>query len=260
MSTLGGSLFVRDAIRLDYCVEAAVESLVPVCDEVVVMDCQSTDGTLDLLHAIADRHTNVRVVPDSPWEVADHYIRLAMLANAAREHLRTRWHFMLQADEVLHEVSYPMIRKAVRADGWNKTAFKVRRFNLWGTPDRYIRLDSLHKPCSDEPTRLGRQDVPAIGDGESLIENRGPALDLLNHVTIFHYGFVRHGHALIDKVIEMQTWFHGPHSTPDERVVKMKDEGTGFVPTAIIPELDLAPIPLPHPVAALAWLSSHQPV
>lgn len=256
--TLGGSLFVHDAIRLDYCVEAAIESLVPLCDRVVAMDCQSTDGTLDLLHAIADRHPNVQVVPNSPWEVADHYIRLAMLANAAREQLKTRWHFMIQADEVLHECSYGAIREMVAADGHGKLAFRVRRFNLWGTPDHYVRLDSLHKPCSDEPTRLGRQDVPAIGDGESLIENRGAARELIEHVTLFHYGFVRHGHVLIDKVIEMESWFHGPHGTPDARVVAMREAGTGFAPAEIIPEQDLLPIPIAHPKAAEAWLASHR--
>lgn len=254
--TLGGSLFVRDAIRLDYCIEAAIESLVPVCDDVVVMDCQSTDGTLDLLRTMAARHSNVRVIENSPWEVACGYVRLAILANNAREFLKTRWHFMLQADEVLHESSYPVIREAVMNDGWGLPTFKVRRLNLWRDPDHHVSFSSTLKPCSDEPTRLGQIDVPAVGDAESLIDYQGSHRDLLHRITIFHYGFVRHG--LIEKVIDMQSWFHGPGSTPDARVVKMRDEGTGFIPQAIIPDSELVPIPLPHPEAARAWVEAHR--
>lgn len=253
--TLGGSIFVRDAIRLDYCVEAAIESLVPVCDQIVVMDCQSTDGTLELLRRIAVQHHNVKIVDGQPWEVGTHYDRLVIHANAARERLSTRWHFMLQADEVLHEVSYPAIRDAVANDGWGHGTFKVRRINLYGDPGRYVRFTSGMKPCSDEPTRLGLSDVPAIGDAESLVEANGTCRLLLGHVTIFHYGFVRRGAALIDKTIEMQSWFHGPHGTPDARVVAMKNAGTGFVPSAIMPDSELAPIPIRHPVAARSWLA-----
>lgn len=252
--TLGGSLFVRDAIRLDYCVEAAIESLVPVCDDVVVMDCQSQDDTLDLLQAVAERHRNVRIIKDSPWEVAAGYVRLALLANAAREQLRTDWHFMLQADEVLHEASYEAIREAVREDGWGHGTFKVRRLNLWADPGYCVAGGSKLKPCSDEPTRLGKQDVPAVGDGESLIEYRDGA-SLVDRVTIFHYGFIRHG--LIEKVIDMQSWFHGPGSTPDERVTRMRDTGGEFRPFDIIPESELVPIPIGHPAVAAGWLATH---
>ena len=47
--TLGGSLFVRNAIQYDYCVEEAIESLAACCDEVFVLDCQSDDGTTEKL-------------------------------------------------------------------------------------------------------------------------------------------------------------------------------------------------------------------
>jgi glycosyltransferase involved in cell wall biosynthesis len=253
--TLGGSLFVRDAVRLDYCLEAAIESLVGVCDEVVVMDCQSTDGTAAILRKAAAKWSNVTILWNSPWEVASGYVRLALLANAAREALKTDWHFMLQADEVLHESSYPAVLEAVRENGWGRSSFKVRRLNLWAEPGLCVRGDSKLKPCSDEPTRLGHQNIPAVGDGESLIDYRGPTYDLVDRVTIFHYGFLRRG--LIDKVIEMESWFHGPGSTPDERVVAMKEQGGVFVPEAIIPDSELIEIPIDHPAPAKAWVADH---
>jgi len=257
MTGLGGSLFVRDAIRYDYCVEAAIESLVPICDDVVVLDCKSTDGTLDLLRSIEDRHPNVRVFGDVPWaEQSDHYLRLAILANAARELVHARWHFMIQADEVLHESSYASLARLLEADGWGHDTFRVRRINLYGDLDHYIRFDSKLKPCSDEPVRIGRQGVPACGDAESLIEINGDHRTIQD-VTLYHYGYVRHGEALLDKAIDMQSWFFGPRSVVDQRVVKMKADGAGFRPYDIIPETELALL-ISHPAAALDWVRAHR--
>lgn len=258
MRTLGGSLFVRDAVRLDYCVEAAIESLVPICSDIVVLDCHSTDGTLELLLAIAARHSNVRVFGNVPWEQSENYLRLALLANAARELVRADYHFMIQGDEVLHESSYDPIRRAQEHNFWGHETFRVRRLNLYGDLDHYVRIDSTRKPCSDVPTRIGLQAVPAIADAESIAENRGFDDRLVRSVTLFHYGYVRRGDALIDKAMDMQSWFFGPGSTVDERVVKMHREGTGFLPYEIIPPSELAPIPMSHPAAAHRWVEERR--
>jgi hypothetical protein len=258
MKLLGGSIFVRDAIRLDYCLEAAIESLAPVCDEIVALDCESTDGTVDLLLELERRHSHLRVYTGQPWEVGDNYVRLALHANAAREKLDTHWHFMLQADEVLHEASHPIIREAVTADGWGATTFRVRRFNLYGDVDRCVKIDSTMKPCSDMPTRLAMTPYPAVGDAESIIESDGRDMRLLNHITIVHYGFVRAGEALIDKTIEMQGWFHGKEATVDERVLKMRAEGSGFRYRDIIPDDELMTLPVSHPRFAQAWVDRHR--
>jgi hypothetical protein len=257
--TLGGSLFVRDAIRLDYCVEAAIESLVPVCDDIVVLDCQSTDSTLELLREVASRHSGlVRVLGDVPWEQSDHYLRLAILANAARELVRADFHFMIQGDEVLHESSYEPIRRAREHNFWGQATFRVRRLNLYGDLDHFIRLDSQLKPCSDVPTRIALQTVPAIGDAESVVEINGFDDRLVDKVTLFHYSYVRRGESLINKTIEMQSWFFGPGSVPDQRVVRMRDEERDFDPYAIIPPEELAPIPMSHPAAARLWVEEHR--
>lgn len=246
---LAGSLFVHDALRLDYCLQAAIESLILVCDEVIVLDCGSTDGTAGLLRHLEHRFEKLTVA-SSPWEAAADYSRLAILANRAREMVTYRWHLMLQADEVLHEASYPILRELVELDGWGHRAFEVRRLNLWRDPAHHIAFNSTMKPCGDAPIRIGHQVIPAVGDAESL---RGPASDaLLDQVVIFHYGYLRRG--LLEKAIEMQSWFW-PDTGPDERLVRMRDAGGGFKPEDLIPDSELREIPMPHPVAAAQWLA-----
>jgi hypothetical protein len=43
--TLGGLVCIRNGFRLGYCFVEAVQSLLPICDEVVICDCDSDDGT-----------------------------------------------------------------------------------------------------------------------------------------------------------------------------------------------------------------------
>ena len=65
MKSLGGSLFVRNAIKYDYCIEEAVLSLVPICDEITIGDAGSDDGTLDVLRKLESDHNNIKVIE---WE------------------------------------------------------------------------------------------------------------------------------------------------------------------------------------------------
>ena len=52
MVKVSGFTIVRNAIKLDFPVEASIRSLLPVCDEVVVNVGRSEDGTLELVRAI----------------------------------------------------------------------------------------------------------------------------------------------------------------------------------------------------------------
>lgn len=249
---LTGTLTTHDVLRYDYCFREAIASLVPVCDEVVVLDAGSTDGTLQALRQIAAAEPRVRVVEGQDWECAPDYRRLDVLANRARQHVTTPWRLMLDADEVVHEASYPAIRAAVEADGWGHEAFKVRRLNLYGDLRHHVRYDCPHKPCDDSPTRLGKVHLEAFQGAESLQNPTGGTL--INRAWIFHYGFVRDPAVMVDKVIDMQRWFDGPSGTPDARVVAMKDEGVPFDWRRVMTDADLAVVDMPHPSAARPWM------
>jgi hypothetical protein len=54
MVKVSGFTIVRNAIKLDFPVEASIRSILPVCDEVVVNVGRSEDATLELVRSIAD--------------------------------------------------------------------------------------------------------------------------------------------------------------------------------------------------------------
>ena len=141
--TLGGSLFVRNAIKFGYCAIEALESLYALCDQVSVLECGSDDGTQELLRSWAaskrDPAKKLIMNYDHPWAVGKEWHRLAILANVARSYLTTDWHFMLQADEVLHESSFPEIRRLIEC---GPVAHFCRRLNLYRSPDTHSLYDS----------------------------------------------------------------------------------------------------------------------
>ncbi len=247
--TLGGSLFVRNAIKFGYCVTEALDSLYALCDQVSVLECGSEDGTQDLIRSWAASKTDpakrILATYDHVWEVGKNYDRLAILADVARAQLSTDWHFMLQADEVLHESAIPVIRSLIERP---VNGYFCRRLNLFRSPDVHVRLDSNKKPCGDVVCRLARTPFKVVGDAESIGVEHGRDEKHIDQMVIFHYGYVREGAKHIAKAIDMQSWFFGPHSTPDQRIVKMRDEDNKFHAEVYFSPEDVTPIPIPHPV------------
>lgn len=254
MPTLGGSIFTHNVMQFDYCFRESIACLAELCDSVVVLDAESNDGTLDELRKIAAADPKIKLVEGAVWDCAPKHERLRVLANQAMSHLQTDWHFMLQADEVIHEASFPAIRQLTLQP--KNRSFAVRRFNLYGDFDHYVGLKSAAKPCNDEPIRLAHTGIPAMGDAESL-DMQQCSWEHIDKIQIFHYGLVRKSEALIDKILEMQAWFHGPgHADP--RVVEMKAQGSGWQPFKIIAKTELERLTTTHPKYMVDWINERK--
>lgn len=259
MLTLGGSLFVHNGIAFDYCFREAIASLCGVCDEVVALDASSDDGTAEAMQALTGQFANLKVITGAEWNCAPDNRRLSILANKAISHLTADWHFMLQADEVLHERSYPFIRKAIESQYHD--SFMVRRFNLFGDANHCFRLDlpQDRKPCSDSVIRLARREYKTYSDAESL-HVKQCAFDpvgQLDNIAIVHYGMVRDDARLIDKSVDMQGWFYGRGGVPDPRIVAMREDRR-FAWEKLHSTDELMPLPISHPECARQWSADRQ--
>jgi len=265
---LGGSMFIRNGIRYDYCFREALASLCAVCDEVVILDAGSDDGTIDVLKEIAANTVNLTLYTGATWECERPGYpgkdRLAVLANQAKDLLSPacNWHFMLQADEVIHEDSFPAIRKIVEEDDPAMLAVAVRRLNLYGDMNHHVRLGDMPagfgKPCNDAPIRLARRQYVALGDAESLggvPSHSDFNFDYVDRIITFHYGYVRNPIVEVNKVLDMQGWFG---CGQDERIKRMKAESKPYDPFEIMPRECHEELRITHPSFSRQWVSQRE--
>ncbi|MDE0871467.1 MAG: glycosyltransferase family 2 protein [Flavobacteriales bacterium] len=114
---VSGFTFIRNAITFDYPIVEAIQSILPLCDEVVVAVGNSDDDTLALIHSIDSNQ--IRII-ETVW---DDTLREGgrVLADETDKALagvvdNCDWCIYIQGDEVLHEDGYAEIRQAMQGN------------------------------------------------------------------------------------------------------------------------------------------------
>lgn len=244
--TLGGTIFIRNALKFDYCFIEAIECLKHFCDKVVVVFIHGDDDTY---HEIIEKIYNPRNVqiiklPSDEWGKHGEKERLSYFTNVAIEVLNTDYNFNLQADEIVHEKSYLAIRKAIETT--NHEAFMVSRINLWRSPYTYLNVPQNRLPCSTQIIRLAKTKYRSIDDAESL--DAQCVMDFVDDIRIYHMGYVRKREVMKAKVINMQRDVFG--MIPDEKL----NGNDLFDPDLWFdPQKDLAIINEPLPLIIQDW-------
>ena len=241
MPRVSGFTIVRNALKLDFPVEASIRSILPVCDEVVVNVGRSEDGTLELVRSIAD--PKIRII-ETEWDMARRNTVLGHETLRAMRACAHPWGLYIQADEVLHERGAEALVAAVRRhDGDPRVeGLLVRYLHFYGGFDtiathrrwyrrevRAVRLD----PALDIRPYQGAQGF-RVGPGHRRIRAR------LTDAEMFHYGWARPAQALREKRELGKTMY--PWRNADERLPLL-----AWVP-------GLRPFRGSHPAVARAWI------
>ena len=130
---ISGFTYIRNGFTYDYPFLESIQSILSICDELVVAVGDSTDGTREAIVNLGS--DKVRIV-DTVW---DENLReggqiFAQQANAALDAITGRWGFHLQADEIVHENDLEKIRQTIQKhDNDEKVeGFLFRFLNFWG--------------------------------------------------------------------------------------------------------------------------------
>lgn len=243
---ISGYICVRNAIDLDYCVREAALSLIPVVDELVLCDGESTDGTRDIISGLAALDSRVRVIT-YPWPNPERDIHFWVnWLNFARLQLAYDTQLELDADEILDPASHNQIR-ALRSCG--KSAL-FRRLNFWKD---HKHLAPHNRVCGEMVARLGPtslycpsdEPIPAQSPNLRTFADEYPAL------RIFHYGFLRKPDSFLRKSAVVQKAFFG---SVDERIARASEGGKHWVEYDYFNGEPLRPFNEQHPEVARAWL------
>jgi hypothetical protein len=244
-TTLAGIVFVRNGDRLDFCWELAVKSLLPICDQVVVCDSDSDDGSRDRM---ADwwRTERKLVLCNKPWDAQYGGDFVAQYVNFARSHTHCLWTFCLDADELLHEDSYNEVLNAVH----DLKPLRCQRLNFWKDAQHLIPAGHC---IGHEVVRLGEKgdwmptDFPAK-ESEPIRNKAVPST-----VKIMHYGFLRKREAFFAKNREMSRLYIGQ---VDARIDGAEKEGGNWMMASCMPDWknNLVEFTGTHPPLVHQWL------
>jgi glycosyltransferase involved in cell wall biosynthesis len=237
-------MFIIDGLKWDYPFEESILSMKEHCDEIVVVDAGSKDGTAQVLKKLEDAKTKVIYLDRAEWEEQKGWQKLNYFSNKAIAELTTEWNFMQQSDEILHQNCYKAVRDAI--DSGKANGYSCARFNLWASPYKMLNVVGNRNPCSTKVVRLAKSQYMTYGDAESIACD-DVSNDYTNQIRLYHMGFVRSKEVHAEKIRNMQANVF--QVTPDAKL----DGMTTFAPYKWFSEDDLIPIPEPLPRIIQDW-------
>lgn len=106
---ISGFMIVKDVLKQGYPFVEAIASALPICDEFLVSDGYSTDGTYEVLQKIAAANPKVKV-HQLQWPTRKDVTVLSEVTNEVRSKCRYKYILSIQANEIIHEQSAPLIK------------------------------------------------------------------------------------------------------------------------------------------------------
>ncbi|MEY3983627.1 MAG: hypothetical protein RL160_1186 [Bacteroidota bacterium] len=220
---VSGFTIARNVVQGDYPLREAVESILPLVDELVIAVGQSEDQTLEYVRSFPS--PKIRII-ETVW---DDRLRkggavLAVETNKALDACNPNadWCVYIQADECLHEADHPAIKTAmhkyvhdIRVEG---LLFDYNHF--YGSYDYLADSRRWYR----HEVRIIRRN-PAIRsymDAQGFRKNGKEKLRVVHSGgTVYHYGWVKHPEAQTQKLVQSSRFWHA-----DDFVQEIADAGS----------------------------------
>jgi glycosyltransferase involved in cell wall biosynthesis len=124
-------MIVKDVLSQEYPFVEAIAQALPICDEFLISDGYSTDGTYEVLAEVSTLNPKIKVYRDR-WPPLDSLSVLRDVTNILRKRCTGRYIFYVQANEVVHEQSAMVIKEL--PEMWpNVMFFSLPYIQLVGT-------------------------------------------------------------------------------------------------------------------------------
>ena len=191
---ISGFTFIRNGLKLDYPFIEAITSILPICDELIVVVGDSEDETRDAILALNE--PKIKIV-DTVW---DETMReggrvLAQQTDIAMQHITGDWGFYIQGDEVIHEKYLETVKQAMLANlnNDNVQGLLFRYQHFYGSYDYVGHSRKWYR----REIRVIRNNigVSSYRDAQGFrIENKKLKVKLID-AEMYHYGWVRNPRA-----------------------------------------------------------------
>ncbi len=205
---LFGFTLLRNGVKYDYCFKESLRSLSAITKNITIALGNSEDTT----EAELTEFTNLVIVP-TIWDEAIRKsgLILSLQTNIALNTLRNEtrnlgnaWGFYLQADEVLHEEDYELIKKDIEfadKNGYDAVAF---RYNHFWLHHNQIAVGKKWYPLEVRAIKL-KSEIQSEKDAQGF---SGINKIYESDAFIYHYGHVRQKEKYILKKEEFHKLYH----------------------------------------------------
>lgn len=214
---VAGFTFIRNAVKNDYPVVEAINSILPICDEFVVALGKCDDGTQQLIESIGS--PKIKIVP-TVWDETKREggVVLAEETNKAFAAISpdADWAFYIQGDECVHEKYLPLIKKEME-DNLNDLRIEGLLFkylHFYGSYDYY----SYSRRWYRREVRIVRNNkvISSYRDAQGFrIDGRKLNVKLID-AYIYHYGWVKKPEGIIKKLHSFTQFYIGDKWDPKE--------------------------------------------
>jgi len=139
--TLSGYSTTYNCVDQNYPFVESITSLLDVCDEVVVVDGGSTDGTWDVLTAMAEENPKLKIKQvERDWSHPRHSVFDGMQKAAARDLCTGDFCWQQDVDEIIHQNDYQKIRNLLTSTPKSVNLICLPVTEFWGSKGK-IRID-----------------------------------------------------------------------------------------------------------------------
>lgn len=187
-----GFTIIRNAIINDYPIKEAIESILPVVDEMLVSVGESEDATEQLIHSIGS--PKIKIIR-SVWDISRRKGGevLAIETDKAFQQIKrdTDWCFYIQGDEVVHEKYHTVIRETA-LQYKDDTRVEGLLFNYEHFYGTYDYVGDSRRWYAHE-VRIIRNDkrISAYRDAQGFRKEGNKLLVKPVNAYIYHYGWVK---------------------------------------------------------------------
>lgn len=205
-----GFTFIRNAVKFDFPIVEAIDSVLPLCDHFVVAVGNSEDQTREIIENISPGKISII---DTVWDEtinnggAVYAIETDKAFKAIPEEYD--WCFYIQGDEVVHEKYLPVIKQALKdnLDNKNVEGLLFRYKHFYGTFD-YIG-DSRKWYRNEIRAIRNDKSIHSYRDAQGFRKN-GKKLNVMPvDAEIYHYGWVRHPKYMQKKIDTVRKYYDG---------------------------------------------------
>lgn len=204
-----GFTFIRNAIKLDYPIVEAIQSILPICDEVVVAVGNSEDETLALVKGLGDKIRIIETVWDDNLREGGKVLAEETNKVKAAISADTDWCVYIQGDEVMHEDYHANVVAAMKkyqneskVDG---LLFKYHHF--YGSYD-YIG-DAIQWYPKEIRVVKNNPEIYSYRDAQGFRKGHNHKLNVVEvDAYIHHYGWVKDPKAVQAKMESFNKLWH----------------------------------------------------